>query len=117
VRRPSRPVIITDAPESPAEELRHRQRRYILMMAGRAACLILAAVLAMVRAPLLPLWVAICLVGAIVLPWLAVVLANDRAPLAKYRLGARFRPRPDPPEPTQPALTRREHPTVIDVDP
>src|SRR5207253_1476435 len=46
VKRAQRPVLITDAEQSPAEELRRRQTRYIVMMLVRTACLILAAVLA-----------------------------------------------------------------------
>jgi Flp pilus assembly protein TadB len=117
VRRTPRPVVITDAEQSPAEELRHRQNRYILMMTLRACCLIAAAVLAMLRVPLLGLWVVILLVGAVVLPWLAVILANDRAPKAQYRLANRFRRGAvDTSEPAQPTLPARPEPTVIDAD-
>ena len=118
MRRLKPPVIITDAAQSPAEELRGRQTRYIVMMLARAACLVIAAVLAMARVPLLGLWVTICLVGAVVLPWLAVVLANNRAPRPEHRLSARFRGRPPAaPDPAQPALTPRPQPTVIDAEP
>jgi hypothetical protein len=111
-------VVITNATQSPAEELRSRQTRYIGMMLARAACLVIAAVLAMLQVPLLGLWVVICLLGAIVLPWLAVVLANDRPPRPEHRLSARFRPREAPePETVRPALTERPPPTVIDADP
>jgi len=110
-------VIITDAAQSPADELRSRQTRYILMMTARAACLVLAAVLAMLRVPLLPLWVALCLVGCVVLPWLAVILANDRAPKPEHRLSRRFRRQPPVVDPVQPALAPRPEPTVIDADP
>lgn len=112
VRRTPRPVVITDAAQSPAEELRHRQNRYILMMTLRACCLIAAAILAMLRVPLLALWALILLVGAVVLPWLAVILANDRAPKAEHRLANRFRRRAA--EPSQPSLPSRPEPTVID---
>jgi hypothetical protein len=118
VRRSRSTAIITDAAQNPAEELRSRQTRYIVMMLARAACLVLAAVLAMLRVPLLGLWVLICLVGAVVLPWLAVVLANNSPPKPEHRLSNRFRARPVPAaEPVQPALTQRPQPTVIDVDP
>jgi hypothetical protein len=116
VRRSRRHVVITDAEESPADELRRRQNRYIAMMTVRAGCLVLAAVLTMMQVPLLGLWVAICLVGTVVLPWMAVMLANDRAPKAEHRLRNRFRPAPAP-EPVQPAITQRANPTIIDVEP
>jgi len=116
VKHDRRPTVITDAPESPADELRRRQRRYIVMMAVRALCLVLAAVLTMVGAPLLPLWVGLCLVGAVVLPWLAVILANDRAPKPEHRLGARRAPAPAA-EPVQRSLPAAREPTVIDAEP
>jgi hypothetical protein len=54
----------------------------------------------------------------VVLPWLAVVLANNRAVKPEHRLSARFRPRrAAEAEPSQPALTERPHPTVIDAEP
>jgi hypothetical protein len=108
-------LVITDAAQNPADELRRRQTRYIVMMLVRAGCLILAAVLAMAGVPLLALWVSLCLVGAVLLPWLAVILANDRGPRPEYKLANRFR-RPTPPPPTQRTLPQREQPKVIDAD-
>ncbi|HET8657854.1 MAG TPA: DUF3099 domain-containing protein [Micromonosporaceae bacterium] len=95
MRRPSRrAVLITDAERSPAEQLRSRQVRYVLMMSVRAMCLVLATVLAVAQVPLLWLWVPLCLVGMVVIPWLAVIIANDRAPQARYRLANRLRRAP-----------------------
>lgn len=108
-------MVITDAAQNPAEELRRRQTRYIVMMLVRAGCLVLAAVLAMVQVPLLAVWVVLCLVGAVVLPWLAVILANDSGPRPEYKLANRFRREPPPP-PVQRALPAREQPRVIDAD-
>jgi hypothetical protein len=108
-------VVITDAEQNPAEELRSRQTRYIVMMLVRAACLVIAAVLTMLRVPLLGLWAGICLVGAVVLPYLAVVLANNRGPKPEYRLSRRFRATPAP-ESAQPSLPQRTEPTVIDAE-
>ncbi len=113
-RRPA--TVITDAAQNPAEELRQRQTRYIVMMLVRAGCLVLAAVLAMLRVPLLAWWVVLCLVGAVVLPWLAVIWANNKRPRPEYRLANKFRARPAPPPPAQPALGHRPEPTVIDAD-
>jgi hypothetical protein len=116
VKRAPRPVLITDAEQSPAEELRHRQIRYIVMMLIRAGCLVLAAVLTMLRVPMLAVWVVLCLVGAVLLPWLAVILANDRAPKPEYRLGARRR-RAARRDAGPRALGPAREPTVIDPEP
>jgi Flp pilus assembly protein TadB len=83
VARDRRPVVITDAPEDPEKELRRREIRYVLMMLTRAGCLVVAAVLVTLRPPLWPLWVVLCVVGMVLLPWLAVILANDRPPKTK----------------------------------
>jgi Flp pilus assembly protein TadB len=116
VKRARRPVLITDAELSPAEELRRRQTRYIVMMLLRTLCLILAAVLAGLQVPLLGLWVLLCLIGAVVLPWLAVVLANNRMVKPQYRLFARRRAGSTA-ESAQPALSARVEPPVIDAEP
>ncbi len=99
-----RPVLITDAAESPEVELKRRERRYILMMLLRAALLILGSVLAMLRVPLLWLWLPLCGVGMVLLPWLAVILANDRPPKEEHRF-KRHRRHTLPPNalPAQPA--------------
>ena len=77
------PVLITDAAPSPDDQYRGRQIRYVSMMAGRAACLIIGAVLISVRPPLLPLWLILCAAGMVFLPWAAVLIANDRPPKTK----------------------------------
>ena len=66
-------VVITSAAQSRREELRRRELRYVLTMAVRVVAFILAVILfhGVLR------WVAVFL--ALVLPWLAVVIAN--APL------------------------------------
>jgi hypothetical protein len=109
------PVLITDAALSQADELRGRQRRYVTMMVTRAGCLVLGAVLISVQAPLLPLWLGLCVLGMILLPWAAVLIANDRSPKKKPA-----RPGPVAAKP-QRAITPetpddREHRT-IDVEP
>ena len=86
------------------------------MMLVRAGFRVLAAVLAMLHVPLLAVWVVLCLVGAVVLPWLAVIWANNKCPRPEYRLGNRFRPRAAAMPPAQPALGHRPEPTVIDAD-
>lgn len=96
MKRPvHRPVLITDAARSQEDQLRFRQIRYVVMMLARIVCLVVAAVLVMVRAPVLWLWLPLCGLGMIVIPWLAVVLANDRLPKERHRL-RRHRPQPSP---------------------
>ena len=90
MKRGRRPVVITDAHQSPRDELRYRERRYVLMMSIRALCLVAAAVLVSAHAPLLWLWLPLCLFGMVVIPWLAVILANeDPAAFAEYLAEAR----------------------------
>lgn len=88
-RRAHRPILITDAAPSHDDQLRRRQVRYVLMMSIRAACLVVGAVLVGADAPLLWLWLPLCLLGMVVIPWLAVILANDRAPKDRHRLANR----------------------------
>jgi hypothetical protein len=83
VARDRKPVLITDAAENPERELRRREVRYVVMMLTRAGCLIVGAVLVSTKPPLWPLWVLLCVVGMVLLPWLAVILANDRPPKTK----------------------------------
>jgi hypothetical protein len=77
------PVLITNAARSQSDQLRARQIRYVTMMSARAACLIIGAVLVSVRPPLLPLWLILCAAGMILLPWAAVLIANDRPPKSR----------------------------------
>ena len=73
-RRPD-PVLITDAARSYEEELEDRKRRYAVMMGMRVPCMVLAAVF--YQTP----WLAVTLlVISIPLPWMAVLIANDRLP-------------------------------------
>jgi hypothetical protein len=74
-------VLITDADGSRLDEHGYRARRYALTMAIRVICLLVAV---LVRGTAF-MWVAIA--GAVVLPWAAVIMANDRLP-KKHRLVA-----------------------------
>ncbi|GAA0435541.1 hypothetical protein Aca07nite_15860 [Actinoplanes capillaceus] len=87
-RHPERPVLITDAATSQEDQLRSRQIRYVTMMSVRAGCLILGAILISARVPLLPLWLALCALGMVLLPWMAVLIANDRPPKTKAERAA-----------------------------
>lgn len=92
-KQQERPVIITDAARSPSDQLRSRQVRYVSMMAGRAVCLIIGAILISVRPPLLPLWLVLCAAGMVFLPWAAVLIANDRPAKTKAERNAPPAPR------------------------
>jgi hypothetical protein len=108
VKRRNQPVLITDAAEDPEKEIRRREIRYVAMMLTRALCLLGGAILVVQKPPLWGLWASLCVVGMVLLPWLAVILANDRPPIRRQ-----------PGSPSQPsgpaALPASEH-RVIDQD-
>jgi hypothetical protein len=102
-RRPAagsaEPVLITDAARSYEEELRTRKRRYALMMGMRLPCMVLAAVF--YQTP----WLAVALlVLSIPLPWMAVLIANDRLPRKREEIN-RYRP-------DRRSLEARAHPVI-----
>jgi urea transporter len=75
--------VITEAEPSHTDQLRTRQKRYLIMMGTRIVCLVVAAVAYSLKA----MWaVPVCIVGMVVLPWMAVLIANDRPPLRDRRL-------------------------------
>src|SRR6476646_11590955 len=77
--RRAQATVITDAEPSYDEQLRSRRKRYLLMMSMRVPCLILATLL--YHTP----WLAILVIAiSIPLPWMAVLIANDR-PARKRR--------------------------------
>jgi hypothetical protein len=114
VKRGHRPVVITTAEPSPGEQLRSREIRYVLMMCIRAVCLVAAVILVSARVPWLWLWLPICAAGMLVVPWLAVILANDGPPKERYRLRHR-RAAPAPEIPPM-SLPSARPPTIIDAD-
>jgi hypothetical protein len=87
-KQPEHPVLITDAAHSQDAQLRSRQIRYVTMMSVRAGCLILGGVLISARVPLLPLWLGLCALGMVLLPWMAVLIANDRPAKTKAERAA-----------------------------
>lgn len=73
------PVVITAAELPYDQQLRMRKRKYLIMMSLRVPLLILAA--ALYHTPWLAITIAVL---SIPLPWVAVLLANDR-PARKAR--------------------------------
>jgi uncharacterized membrane protein len=73
--RDDTPVLITEAAPSYDEEYSARKRKYLIMMALRLPCLILAGIFHDTW------WLALGFVAlSIPLPWIAVLVANDRPP-------------------------------------
>lgn len=80
--RGAEPTIITAAELPYDEQLRARRRRYVITMGTRVPLLIVATLLYQ------HLWVAIpLLLISIPLPWVAVLLANDR-PARNFKVKA-----------------------------
>jgi hypothetical protein len=105
-----RPVLITRAAPAYEEQQRERVRKYVTLMACRVPALILAAVA-------YGIWenglisLAIILVS-VPLPWMAVLIANDRPP-RRAEEPRRYDPRRTPLFPTaeRPALEPRRGPS------
>src|SRR5579875_496734 len=89
--------LVTEARQPRSAEIGQRQRRYLLMMGIRLACFIVAVVMFLHHAGWLA---AIPALGATVLPYFAVVVANARRPGSR---GRGFRP-------YEPALPERAAP-------
>ncbi|MBQ1026690.1 MULTISPECIES: DUF3099 domain-containing protein [Micromonospora] len=118
-RQAYQPILITDAARSQDDQLTSRQRRYVVMMGVRVACVIVGAILVGVRAPLLWLWLPLVALGMVLIPWLAVLLANDRPPKERHRLANRFSSRSATeaaPPPMSLAAEERPH-KIIDAEP
>ena len=76
MRNTNRPVLITNAAASEEDQLSARKRRYVLLMGGRLALFLLAAMTYPVSA-----WLAVGqLAMSLPLPWMAVLIANDAPP-------------------------------------
>jgi hypothetical protein len=84
--RRDRAQVVTEARLSKSDDIAYRQRRYLIMMAIRAVCFIVAVIMFVNHAGWLTAFPA---VGAIVIPYFAVVFANGgREP----NTGRGFRP-------------------------
>jgi hypothetical protein len=98
-QRATDPVLITDAARSYEEDLAVRKRRYKIMMGMRIPFMVLAA--ACYQTP----WLAVTLlVLSIPLPWVAVLVANDRLP-KKAEKSSRY-------QPERREIEQREHPVI-----
>jgi hypothetical protein len=79
--RDETPVLITEAAPSFEEQHAARKRKYIIMMAMRFPCILLALVFHETW------WLALgFLVLSVPLPWVAVLIANDRPPRKSERV-------------------------------
>jgi len=100
-QRSADPVLITAAAPSYDDQLRSRKRKYALMMAMRVPFLIAAVVFYETW------WLALLLVLlSVPLPWMAVLIANDRPALRREDV-RRYR---SPGSERQ--LEAREHPVI-----
>ncbi len=95
--RRDRAHLVTEAPRPMSQDISYRERRYLIMMGIRLVCFVIAVLLFVNGAGWLT---AIPAVGAIVIPYFAVVFANGgREPSGR----SRFRP-------YEPNLPRRYEP-------
>jgi hypothetical protein len=85
------PVLITEAEPSQAEQTDARKRRYLITMGIRMASLIAAALTYQVSVWLM----AVFAILGTVLPWIAVVMANDGPPKKRVDVNRYTPPRPD----------------------
>jgi Protein of unknown function (DUF3099) len=97
--RNGEPVLITDAAPSQEEEHAARKRKYLIIMTVRISCLAVAGILHGTW------WLALVFaLLSIPLPWIAVLVANDRSP-RKQENANRYQPSP-------PAIETGEHPVI-----
>lgn len=101
---PRHPAVITAAEQSVEEQHRARVKKYLFIMSFRIPALILAAIAYSVFAN--PLISILILAASVPLPWIAVLIANDRPPRKRneprpYNYGAIT--------PTRPAIETPHH--------
>lgn len=96
------PVLITAAERSYAEQYAQRRRKYAILMSARIPCLVLAGLSYQTW------WLALgFIVLSVPLPWMAVLIANDRSPRKAEAVNRFHR------DPRIRELESRDH-TVID---
>lgn len=79
-RKSSEVTIVTSAGRSHSEDIDLRQRRYVITQSVRIVCVVLAASL-----PVPVVYKALLLLGAVLLPWFGVVMANAGPTLGRRR--------------------------------
>lgn len=72
MRQEDEPILVTTAAQSPADERRSRERRYLITMGVRVVAFVAAIFLVRVSWAL----AAIAIALSLVLPWAAVIAAN-----------------------------------------
>jgi hypothetical protein len=98
-QRDDTPILITEAAPSHDDQLAQRRRRYMVMMSMRIPFLVAAVACYQIW------WLALLLIVlSIPLPWMAVLIANDRPPrkrekVSRYQREAR-------------QLESRDHPVI-----
>jgi len=98
-QRDDTPVLITEAAPSYDDQHAARRRKYAIMMTLRFPCLIAAGLT--YHTP----WLALTFILlSVPLPWMAVLIANDRPPRKAEKVN-RFRPH-------RRALESRGHPVI-----
>ena len=73
-------AMVTSAHLSHSDDLKLRQRRYMITQSVRMVCVVAATL-----APVSLVWKGVFMVGAVVLPWFGVVMANAGPTLQKHR--------------------------------
>jgi hypothetical protein len=109
---PQQPVYsVTSAPQSLQDDQSYRMRRYLLSMGTRTLCFLLAVLFLAVLHWTIAGWVMV--IGAVLLPYVAVVMAN----VSRSRFSSALGPLPppsrraiegyvSPPRPDDPGLHR-----------
>ncbi|WP_305094813.1 DUF3099 domain-containing protein [Prescottella sp. R16] len=78
---PRHPALITEAAQSIDEQHRARVKKYLTIMSFRVPALVLAAI---AYGAFGNAWISVGIIAASVpLPWIAVLIANDRPPRSK----------------------------------
>ena len=101
--------MVTQARRSLSDDISYRQRRYLLMMGIRAVCFVIAVVMFVNHLGWLTVIPA---VGAIVIPYFAVVFANGGREPDNTRGFMEYQPNlPATRQPPQPGEGNGHHPT------
>jgi Protein of unknown function (DUF3099) len=105
--RRDRPQVVTEARRPKSEDIAYRERRYLIMMGIRLACFVIAVVAFLNGAGWLT---AIPAIGAIIIPYFAVVFANGgREPDGR----SRFKPyEPNLPQRFTPPAGDQQNPSA-----